>query len=414
MKSKNMLILAAIIAVAIILNLIAYFGIGSSKLLSAANIKQGLDLMGGISIVYEADAESPSADEMSSAVSMIRERLDRKNYTEAEVSAENNNRIRVEIPGIDDAETAVTEIGQTAMLTFTDSTGAIVLDGSDVADAKMTTNANQMGASEVVVLLSFTPDGVQKFSDATAANIGSPIYIMLDDAVISAPVVNERITDGNAVISGGFTAEEADNLAVLIRAGSLPFALKVVDYNNVGAKLGTDSLGSSLIAGAVGVAAVFIFMFVVYRTLGLAADLALAIYIGLEIIILSLFGVTLTLPGIAGIVLSVGMAVDANVIIFERIKEEIWSGKTLRASVKAGFTRAFPPILDGNVTTLIAAFVLFWLGTGPIKGFAQTLSLGIVISMFTALTVTRLILNTFVATGILSPKAYSKKQEVRI
>ena len=229
---------------------------------------------------------------------------------------------------------------------------------------------------------------------------------MLDDEVVSAPVVNAEITDGNAMITGNFTPEEAERTASLIRAGSLPFNLNVLKMENVGARLGADALSTGLKAGIVGIALVLLFMLIVYKALGFAADWALAIYIGLELVALSIFDVTLTLPGIAGIVLSVGMAVDANVVIFERMKEELLEGHSLRASVHNGFSRALPAIIDGNVTTIIAAGVLFWLGTGTVKGFAQTLMIGIIISMFTAIFITRIILQGMIYIGINNPKFY--------
>ena len=232
------------------------------------------------------------------------------------------------------------------------------------------------------------------------------IHIVMDDEIISSPVVQTAITDGHAMITGQFDGEEAEELASLIRAGSLPFDLNVLQMKNVGARLGADALSGGIKAGFVGVALVLIFMLLKYKLLGLAADWALIIYMGLDLIFLSLFHVTLTLPGIAGLVLSAGMAVDANIVIFERIKEELVVGNTLRVAIKNGFKRAKPAILDGNVTTLIAAVILFFLGSGSIKGFASTLMIGIILSMFTALFVTRILVNGLMQAGVHNPKYY--------
>ncbi len=380
-------------------------GYGSYK-----NIKQGLDLKGGVYIVYEAEKEgAPTAQEMSAAVSMLQGRVEYKGYYDAEVSQEGERRIRVEIPGVDDAAAAVNEIGEAAHLTFRamndDGTpGDVLVDGENVTDAD-----KAMQNDQVVVTLAFDSIGAQAFADATAANVGKRIGIYMDDMLLSAPTVNSAINDGQAIITGSFTVEEAEDLASKIRAGSLPFNLKALEYNAVGARLGADSLSTSVKAGTIGIILVLIFMLLRYRLLGAAADLALIIYTALMIVVLSLFGITLTLPGVAGIILSIGMAVDANVIIFERIKEELNAGKALKTAIRNGFSKALSAILDGNITTLIACAVLLWLGTGPIKGFAQTLILGIVVSMFTALFVTRVIVVCLANVGAKSNKLYGAK-----
>lgn len=457
MKSKNILLLLIIFIITGVLFFTSYNGYGSGHILSYRNIEKGLDLSGGVYIVYEAqeeigtdiqndettkldesveeasDEENSSIDEnaseektnktekveslgeaswqdkMSSAVSMIQQRLDRKGWTEANVYQEGNKRIRVEIPGIDDVETAVSEIGQTAKLSFVDMTGQVVVKGEDVVNAKKQAYTGENGQSQIVVSLEFNEKGKQDFKNATEANIGNPIFIMLDDEIISAPTVNAVIPDGKAIIEGGFDIDGAEELASLIRAGSLPFELKILEMNTIGATLGANALKTSILGGVVGIALVFLFMLLFYRAKGVAASIALVIYILLELILLNALNVTLTLHGIAGIILSVGMAVDANVIIFERIREELALGRTLKLAIDKGFSRAFPAILDSNVTTLIAGGVLYWLGSGPIKGFAGTLMLGIVISMFTALVVTKIILKAMVNAGIKSPKLYGGK-----
>ena len=415
MKSKgtSFIVLILMCALTIGIAFVAYFGLGSNDLLSFRSIKQGLDLSGGVHIVYEADQESVTKEEMNSAISLIQGRLNRKGYTEAEVAQQGEKRIVVDIPGVANAEEAISEIGQTAMLYFVDMNNNVLLSGAQIADArKDVADVKGNGVPEPYVVLKFNEEGKEKFAEATTANVGKPIAIVLDDETISSPVVNSPITDGEASITGSFTAEEAEELASLIKAGSLPFKLNILEMNNVGARLGANALSTSLFAGAVGIVVVLLFMLLVYRMSGLAADLALIIYIGLEILVLSAFSVTLTLPGIAGIILSIGMAVDANIVIFERLREEIQKGKSLRSSIDLGFKSALPAILDGNITTLIAAGVLFYLGTGTIKGFAQTLMIGIVISMFTALVITRIIVKSLVGIGLNNPKFYSTKKKI--
>lgn len=412
MKGKNVFKFCMVILCAAFFAFIAMYDFGGRSNFAASHIKQGLDLKGGVSIVYEADTEEPpSPEEMLSARTLIQSRLDRKGYTEAEVAQSGNNRLLVDIPGVEDAEDAVKTIGATAQLTFTDEEGNVLLSGSDVKTADVRMQDTAVG-KEYVVVLTLNSEGAKKFEQATGDNIGKPLYINLDDTVISAPTVNDKIIGDTATITGSFTKESAEELAGEIRSGSLPFSLKTESVDNVGATLGAKALSTSIFAGMIGVLLVFIFMLAIYRAFGLVADIALALYIGLMIFSLNLFSVTLTLPGIAGIILGVGMAVDANIIIFERIKEEVQKGRSLRASSKAGFERAFPAIIDGNITTLIAGIILFWLGTGAIKGFAQTLSIGIILSMFTALVITKFTLNAFIGMGFTDKKYYGIKDNV--
>ncbi|MCI8703578.1 MAG: protein translocase subunit SecD [Anaerotignum sp.] len=407
MKMKGRLMLLVMLVVAIALGAVSYYGIGEDGQMSAAQIKQGLDLSGGVDIVYEADQAAVTEEEMAAAISLLQGRLDWNGWTEAEVAKEGDKRIRVQIPGVENAEEAIQQIGKTAQLSFADEAGNILLTGDMVRNATKQVGAmEQNGPSAPYVALEFNDEGKQRFAAATASNIGKVIYIIMDEEVISAPVVQAAITDGQAVITGQFTGEGAEELASLIRAGSLPFNLNVIQMKNVGARLGADALSAGIKAGAIGIGLVLLFMLFAYKVLGLAADWALLIYMGLELIALSVLHVTLTLPGIAGIVLSAGMAVDANVVIFERIKEELLQDKTLRSAVKNGFSRALPAILDGNVTTLIAAGVLFFLGSGTVKGFATTLMIGIIISMFTALVITRVIVKGLIYAGVHNPKYY--------
>ena len=411
-KGKSAAVLIVLALLAAVLCFTATMGIGSGRKLSMHDIKRGLDLSGGVSIVYQADKENVTDEEMRLATTLIQNRLDRKNWTEAEVSRQGNNRIRVEIPGVADAESAIEELGKTAQLTFMDESGNVLLDGSMIEDAKKEVGSvSSDSGSQPYVALKFNEEGKQKFADATKNNIGKRILIVMDNDVISAPTVNSEITDGEAMITGGFTGDSAQELADLIKEGAMPFDLSVMEMNNIGARLGANAIETSLKSAVVGVALVLLFMLLVYRVGGFAADWALVIYIGLELVALSLFHVTLTLPGIAGIVLSVGMAVDANIVIFERVKEELVLGKSLRNALKAGFKRATPAILDGNVTTLIAAAVLFFLGSGTVKGFATTLMIGIVISMFTALFITRVIVNGLMYAGVQNPKYYGLRMK---
>ncbi len=407
MKVRGRMMLLVTLVVAVLLSMLSYKGIGTEKALSVNQIEQGLDLSGGVDIVYEADQPAVTDAEMKAAISLLQGRLDWSGWTEAEVAREGDKRIRVQIPGVENAEEAIQEIGQTAQLSFVDEAGNVLLTGDMVKDAyKQVGAADPNGPSLPYVALEFNEEGKQRFAEATQNNIGKVIYIVMDEEVISAPVVQTAITDGKAMITGQFGGEEAEELASLIRAGSLPFNLNVIQMKNVGARLGADALSTGIKAGIVGIILVLVYMLFSYKLLGFAADWALVIYIGLELVALSLFHVTLTLPGIAGIILSVGMAVDANIVIFERIKEELVMGKSLRAAIKNGFRRATSAIIDGNVTTLIAAAVLFFLGSGTVKGFATTLMIGIIVSMFTALIITRIIVKGLMYAGVHNPKYY--------
>ncbi|MBQ5686080.1 MAG: protein translocase subunit SecD, partial [Ruminococcus sp.] len=347
-----------------------------SKIFGENHIHLGLDLQGGVSIVYEAKLDrEPTEEEMSAARTMIQKRLDAKGYTEAEAALEGTNRIRVEIPGVDDPQKAIDEIGAAGMLRFVDQEGNEILDGSKIASASAQ-YYNENGVNKYGVSVKMNDEGTEIFKEFTSSHKGETMFIFLDETVLSYATINDVITDGNGMISGNFTAESAKDLADGINAGALPFALDAISSTSIGAKLGLDALNTSLLAGAIGFGIIVIFMICMYRLCGVAADIALTLYMALLILVLSLMNATLTLPGIAGVLLSVGMAVDANVIIFVRIKEEIQAGKTVRTAVEAGFNKAFSAILDGNITTLIAALVLYIFGTGLIKSFATTLGIG--------------------------------------
>ena len=348
-------------------------------------------------------------EKMNTVVSMLQQRLDKKGFTEANVYKEGTNRVRVEIPGIDDIEQAIEEIGQTAKLTITNISGDVLVDGKHITNAYKSAVTTATGYQQIVVNIEFDEQGTEDFAKATEENLDSILFIYLDDSIISAPTVNEVITDGKAMITGNFDSASAEELASLLRAGSLPLELEILETNTVGATLGASALTRSIIGGVIGFVLILLFMLLFYKIKGIAANLALIIYILAELILLNFFNVTLTLHGIAGIILSIGMAVDANVIIFERIKEELSTGRNVKIAINKGFSRAFPAILDSNITTIIAGIILYILGTGSIKGFAQTLILGIVLSMFTALLVTKFILITLYNLGLKNPKLYGAK-----
>ena len=415
MKKKSNAIITLVVLAAL-LGFLAYtaiVGIGAEKAGAASGIKQGLDLAGGVSITYQVVGDGePSEADMADTIYKLQRRVEGYS-TEAQVYKEGSDRINIEIPGVSDANAILEELGKPGSLVFMNSSGAEVLNGTDVADAQAGTQQDKMGNKQVVVQLKLTDEGATKFAVATAlaAPTHDIIYIIYDNMIISAPSVNEEIKDGAAVITGMASYEEAEKLASTIRIGGLKLELQELRSNVVGAQLGAEAVRTSLLAGAIGMALVVLFMIVVYYVPGLAASLALAIYTGLIAVLLNAFDVTLTLPGIAGIILSIGMAVDANVIIFARIREELATGKTVQSSIKIGFQKALSAIIDGNVTTLIAAIVLGFKGSGSVKGFAQTLALGIVLSMFTALFITRWILNAFYTLGIKDVKFYGVAKE---
>jgi len=412
MKGKSTLTFTGILLAMAALILVIILGLGNEQHLGIVNIRQGLDLQGGVSILYEANIPNPSSADMDAANNLLRNRLDTRGYTDATTAQEGARQIRVDIPGVDDAEAAVAQIGATAMLTFTDQFGNVLLTGANVARANAAVSANHAGVPEIVVNLEFDSEGTQLFADATRANLGGPIMIWMDDEMISSPTVQSVITDGTAIITGNFTNETASLLATQIRQGSLPFELRVESMNRVGARLGADALRYSVIAGIIGIILLLVFLLVAYRTLGIAADMALILDGTLFLLIISGLGITMSLPGIAGLILSIGMATDANIVIFERIREEVASGKTLRAAVRTGYRRALPAVLDSNITTLIAGFVLFWMGTGPIMGFAQMLIIGIILSMFTSLIIGRIVVTCLINMGVIKPShILSQKQK---
>ena len=410
-KNQGILVL---ILTAVLIGLLAFtsaVGFGKTGTGSAKNIKTGLDLSGGVSITYQAVGDDISQEDMADTVYKLQQRVD--SYSEeSQVFQEGTDRITVEIPGVSDANQILEELGQPGSLEFQDEEGNVVLEGTDVETAEGGAIQNQTtGATEYVVELTLTDEGAEKFATATEENLNKQIAIVYDGETISAPTVNNVISNGQAQISGMSSIDEARQLASSIRIGALSVELEELSSNVVGAQLGQAAITTSLIAGGIGIALVAVFMIVVYALPGVAAALALIIYVGLELVMLNAFDLTLTLPGIAGIILSIGIAVDANVIIYARIREEIGEGRSVRTAIKTGFQKALSAILDGNITTLIAAAVLWLMGTGSVKGFAMTLALGIVLSMFTALVISRLIVNAFYAIGLRDEKFYGRQKE---
>ena len=440
-KNKAIVIILCILMLLVGVTYIDFFGLDAAGTGSASDISLGLDLAGGVSITYQVVGdEAPSATDMSDTIAKLQKRV--LNYsTEAIVYQEGLDRINIEIPGVNDANAILKELGRPGALYFvaqTDSEGnqnyawtgnqyvmykeinelladgSILVQGTDVADARAATQKDsQMGNVDYVVDLTMTDEGKVKFAEATrnAYTKGETLGIYYDGGIVSAPSVKAILSDGKAQISGQGSFEEAENLASTIRIGGLKLELEELHSKVVGAQLGVDAINTSLKAGAIGLGIVMVFMIVVYLLPGFVSAIALLCYTALIVLLLNGFDMTLTLSGIAGIILSIGMAVDANVIIFARIREELATGKTVRNAIKIGFDKALSAIVDGNITTLIAAVVLLALGPGSVKGFAQTLALGIVLSMFTALVVSRYLLYALYAIGLKSEKLYGIGRE---
>ncbi len=407
---------AMLLVIALVLGGLAYYasiilsstGIGEDK-----SIKLGLDLAGGVSITYQVEDDNPTAEQLSDTIYKLQKRVEGYS-TEAVVYQEGGDRITVEIPGVTDANAILEELGKPGSLEFQTPDGETFMTGDMIVSAQAGSYKNNMGNNEFVVDLTFTDEGAAAFAEMTSANIGNRLPIVYDEQVISDPIVEAAITGGNAQITKISSYEEAERLASNIRIGSLSLQLSELRSNVVGAQLGSAAISTSLKAAAIGLVIVMLFMMIVYFVPGVAASIALAIYTCMVIATLYLFEVTLTLPGIAGIILSIGMAVDANVIIFARIREELANGKTGASAMATGFKKALSAIIDGNVTTLIAAAVLFMLGSGTVKGFASTLAIGIILSMFTALVITRVILTALYAVGLKDEKYFGTGKTFKV
>ena len=409
-KSKAAVILAVILAAFVGLAYYASIILSSTGIGEDMSIPLGLDLSGGVSITYQVVDENPSAEDMSDTIYKLQKRVDSYS-TEASVYQVGDDRITVEIPGVQDANEILEDLGNPGSLEFQMPDGSVFMTGDMVEDAQGATATDRYGNKQYIVSLKLTDEGAKIFGEVTSENIGKNLPIVYDGETISYPQVQSAITGGEAQITGMSSFEEADNLATQIRIGSLSLQLSELESSVVGAQLGSQAISSSLKAGAIGLAIVMVFMIVMYAVPGIAASLALAIYTTLVIATLYLFEITLTLPGIAGIILGIGMAVDANVIVFARVREEIATGKSVQTSMKIGFQKAMSAILDGNITTLIASVVLMALGSGTVKGFAYTLMIGIILSLFTAMVVTRYILYSLYALGLKSEKLYGRAKE---
>ena len=426
---KSILSFVAVLLVIALLCCTAVFGltvgpIQIPNVLDEENgIRRGLDLVGGSSITFEAQLPdgyntSNLQSDMNSVQAMMTKRLDSLGYTEATVELVGDTRIKVDIPAISDPQEAVEVLGATAQLQFLNADGEVILGGSDIksASAGYGKVSQTSVAEEHYVNVEFTDEAAEKWTEATklaaqAEDGKNYIKIVMDEETLSSPSVSSEyaetgITGGGCIISGNFDADSARTLAEQINIGQLPFTLEEVSMSAVGPSLGEKALSTSLMAGAIGILLVMIFMIVMYRVPGFIASIALLFYTALDAVILTVAHVNLSLPGIAGIILSIGMAVDANVIIFERIKDELRNGKTVRAAIDSGFSRAWTAIIDSNITTIIAAVVLYFFGSGTVVGFAITFGIGVVLSMFTAVTVTRFLLRRIVEFNIRNPKLY--------
>lgn len=419
MKKRSILILAVMLIVALGLNYLAFFGIEiagydyDGVFDEERGIRKGIDLAGGSVISFQADAANPSEAEMDVVEAIFQTRLTSQGYSEARISRD-NDKITVEIPSVFETDSAADLLGSMAKLTFTDSDGNVVLDGAtDIKNAEYAYEPVENGGNpENIVKLTFNDSAVEKFAAATreaatkASTRQNYISIKMDDDIISSPEVKSEINSNTCVISGTFTTESAKQLANQIKSGQLPFSLTVITKDTVGAELGKDALPTSLTAAGIGIILIMIFMIIIYGINGLIADLALLIYVGIVSLILGLARVNLSLSGIAGVVLSIGMAVDANVIIFERMKEELKNGKTIKSAVDAGFNKAFSAILDSNVTTIISCVVLYLSGIGAVTGFALTLGIGVAVSMFTAVVITKFLLRQLVYLNVTNRKLF--------
>lgn len=413
MKKKKGVVVFLVLIIAMLL--LGYYSYGIVKGTAAKNnekgIKLGLDLAGGVSITYQVKGdETPSAEDMKDTVYKLQKRVETYS-TEAEVYQVGDNRISVEIPGVSDANSILEELGTPGTLEFKTTEGETFMTGEMVADAQAATDTSKTSSSKYVVQLKLNSEGAEIFSEKTGEYLNKVLPIYYDGKCISYPTVQNQITNGEAVISGMKSYEDAEALASQIRSGALKLELEELQSEVVGAKLGSQAIKTSIIAAIIGLLIIIVFMLIAYRIPGLAASIALLIYTGIVLAILHLYHITLTLPGIAGIILSIGMAVDANVIIFARIREEIAAGHSVAQSIDIGFKKAFSAIFDGNITTLIAAAVLGLRGSGTVKGFAATLAIGIVFSMFTALVISRWLVKALYGLGFQDKKFYGEKKE---
>ncbi len=441
MKKKSIVTFCLLVVVAILLNLAAFFGMPGKfsekfggMLDGETGIRQGIDLAGGSVITFEAQAENPTDDQMQSVKAVYETRLTGAGYTESRVSVNEGGKVTIEIPSggtpvaegekaegttAADTDEAVELLSQIAKLTFRDADNNVVLNGDDVKGAEsIFGKPNETAPQQYYVTVDFTSEGTEKFAEATGKAAGESqgrniIQICMDENVVSAPMVSEKITSSSCIITGQFTAEDSARLASQINSGNLPFEMKKITQETVGAELGQDALPRSLVAAGIGIILVMLFMIWRYRIQGFIASISLLIYVGLICLAIGVFRVNLSLSGIAGIILSIGMAVDADCIIFERINEELKIGKSIRASVDAGFSKALSAIVDSNITTIITCVVLYMSGIGTVTGFATTLGIGVVLSMITAIVITKILMKSLVNMGVSNKKLFYKAKKVK-
>lgn len=440
MKKKSIITFCFVAVIAVLLNVVAIFGLPgnmSSKyagmLDAQTGIRQGIDLAGGSVISFRAETNNPTQEQMEAVKSIYETRLNSEGYTESRISINEGGKITIEIPngsapGKDgensgttaaDTDKAVELLSNVAKLTFRDADGNVVLNGEDIKSAKsLYGSPTQNAKQQYYVTVEFTTEGSKKFAEATekaaAETSGrNKILIYMDETMVSDPNVSEKIDSTSCVISGSFTAEQSSMLASQINSGNLPFEMTKISQETVGAELGNDALPKSLLAAGIGIILIMLFMAIVYRVPGLVADISLLIYVGLICLAMGVMRINLSLAGIAGVVLSIGMAVDADCIIFERIKEELRNGKSVRASVESGFSKAFSAIVDSNITTIISCVVLYMSGIGTVAGFATTLGIGVVLSMFTAIVITKFLMRQLVNLGIQNKSLFYRKKKVK-
>lgn len=440
MKNKSIVTFCLLIIVAILLNLVAFFGLPGvfsdkfgGMFDAETGMRQGIDLAGGSVITFEAQAENPTQEQMEAVRAVYETRLNGAGYTESRISVNEGGKVTIEIPNggapakegeksngttAADTDEAVELLSQVAKLTFRDADNNVVLNGEDVKSAKsIYGQPSENSAQQYYVQVNFSSDGTKKFAEATGKAAAETegrniIQICMDENVVSAPSVAQRIDSDSCVITGNFTAEAASTLANQINSGNLPFEMKKITQETVGAELGQDALPKSLLAAGIGILFIMLFMIIRYRLPGAVACISLLIYVGLICLAIGVFRVNLSLSGIAGIVLSIGMAVDADCIIFERVKEELAIGKSIRASVESGFSKALSAIVDSNITTIITCVVLYMSGIGTVTGFATTLGIGVILSMFTAIVITKILMRNLVNMGVTNKNLFYKSKKV--
>lgn len=372
------------------------------------SIKKGLDLQGGVSVLQEIVDEEVTKDTLQRTRELLSLRVNKFGLSEPIVAIEGDNRIRIDLAGVFDSDDIVKTLTSTGELTFKDENGNVLLTGNDVKDA----TAVLTSEGKAIIKLKFTPEGTQKFAEATKNNLNKTIEISMDDQVLTKPVVNAEITEGEAVIEGSRSFEEANKVASIIQSGALPVTLKTISVSTVGPTLGAEAIPNTVKAGIIGFIFIFIIMFIRYRFPGVIATMSLFIYMLLFLFIFSLIQAVLTLPGIAGILLTLGMAIDANILIFERIREELKKGKSVKIAIRIGFDKAMSSILDSNITTIIAGLVLYFIGTGGVKGFATTLLIGTVLSMFSSIVITKFMIKLIYNMGLRSKASYGLTKSI--